>query len=106
MSHINCTFGGLMNQFLASLGATTLLLIVGCAAPVAAPQGQKLNAQQGILDVKIESSNAASVTLTGVFWSNDANNQRVADAECAKHGKVAQFVAKEKDRRRYNCVKP
>jgi hypothetical protein len=62
--------------------------------------------KQHFMDVKVESSNAASVTLTRIFFSNDANNQKVADFECGKYKKVAQFVAKEKDRRRYNCVTP
>lgn len=81
-------------------------IISGCAAPVAAPQSGGMTPQQGIIDVKVESSNAAAVTLTKIFWSNDANNQRVADSECKKYGKVAQFVARERDRRRYNCVTP
>lgn len=78
------------------------VLCAACAAPVAKQDGQS----SSFMDVKVESSNAASVTLTRIFFSNDANNQKVADFECGKYKKVAQFVAKEKDRRRYNCVTP
>lgn len=58
------------------------------------------------LGVRILSANEASITLTNIFFSNDANNLRIADHHCKKYGKVAQFVSREKDRRRYNCVKP
>lgn len=93
-------------NFAVLAGLVVASTLAGCAAPVAAPQNGNVSAKQGIVDVKVESSNSASVTLTNIFWSNDANNQKVADSECAKYKKVAQFVAKERDRRRYNCVKP
>lgn len=59
---------------------------------------------EGMLGVRIESANSAGVTLHRIFFSNDANNLRIADEHCAKFGKTAQFVSRENDRRRYNCV--
>ena len=55
---------------------------------------------------RILCANEASITLTNIFFSNDANNLRIADEHCKQYDKVAQFVSREKDRRRYNCVKP
>lgn len=86
------------------IGCAIIATLSACAAPSGAnrpdvPQGE------GMLGVRIESANDAGITLTRIFFSNDANNLRIADEHCKKFGKSAQFVAREKDRRRYNCVK-
>lgn len=73
--------------------------------PVLAPNDKNTPSGEGMLGVRIESANAAGVTLKRIFFSNDSNNLRIADEHCAKYGKVAQFVSREKDRRRYNCVR-
>lgn len=74
--------------------------------PVLAPNDANVPSGEGMLGVRIDSANAAGVTLKRVFFSNDANNLRIADEHCAKYGKVSQFITKEKDIRRYNCVQP
>ena len=73
--------------------------------PVLSPNDRNTPSGEGMLGVRIESANAAGVTLKRVFFSNDSNNLRIADEHCAKYGKAAQFVSRENDRRRYNCVK-
>lgn len=73
--------------------------------PVLAPNDKNTPSGEGMLGVRIESANAAGVTLNRIFFSNDSNNLRIADEHCAKYGKVAQFVSREKGRRRYNCVR-
>lgn len=82
-----------------SLVSLALALASCVVAPPASTGGSDLG-------VRILSANEASITLTNIFFSNDANNLRIADHHCNKYSKVAQFVSKEKDRRRYNCVKP
>jgi len=82
-----------------SLGSLALALAGCVVSPPASTGGSDLG-------VRILSANEASITLTNIFFSNDANNLRIADYHCNKYGKVAQFVSREKDRRRFNCVKP
>ncbi len=72
--------------------------------PMIAATDRNAPSGEGMLGVRIENGNAAGVTLERIFFSNDTNNLRIADEHCAKYGKVAQFVSREKDRRRYNCV--
>lgn len=74
------------------------------ATPTLKANDRDAPAGEGMLGVRIESGNAAGVTLHRIFFSNDANNLRVADQHCAKFKKVAQFEARENDRRRYRCV--
>lgn len=90
-----------MKNVIATLGVC--LVISACAAPNSVSQ-QRPNGE-GALGVKIESANSAGITLNHIFFSNDANNLRIADEHCNKFKKSAQFVSREKDRRRYNCVK-
>lgn len=73
--------------------------------PLVAATDRNAPSGEGMFGVRLQSANSAGVTLTRIFFSNDSNNLRVADAHCAKYGKAAQFVARENDRRRYNCVR-
>ena len=78
-----------------------LPILVGCTSNAPGiPSGER-----SPLGVRIESANESSVTLTHIFFSNDSNNLRIADEYCKTHGKSAQFVSRENDRRRYNCVR-
>ena len=81
--------------------ACACLALVGCA-----PTDRNAPPGESMVGVRVESANEAGITLHRIFFSNDANNLRVADNHCRKYGKVAQFVSRENDRRRYNCVKP
>lgn len=90
-----------MKNVVITLGVC--LVISACVAPNGASQQRPSG--EGALGVKIESANDVGITLNHVFFSNDANNLRVADEHCKKFNKSAQFVSREKDRRRYNCVK-
>jgi hypothetical protein len=83
-----------------------LILLSMILAAVACATGAPPTDSGSALGPKILSANEASITLTNIFFSNDANNLRIADEHCQKFGKVAQFVSREKDRRRYNCVRP
>ena len=96
-----------MSKYLLCLTAVfSSAFFVGCASPVANPRDGSASVSQFLFDVVVESSNSASVTLNNTFWSNDANNLKVADSECNKYGKVAQFVERDGERIRYNCVRP
>ena len=74
--------------------------------PLIAATDRDAPSGEGMLGVRIENGNSAGVTLYRIFFSNDSNNLRIADEHCAKYGKVSQFVSRENDRRRYNCVQP
>jgi peptidoglycan hydrolase-like protein with peptidoglycan-binding domain len=74
--------------------------------PLIAATDTNVPSGEGMLGVRIENGNSAGVTLYRIFFSNDTNNLRIADEHCAKYGKAAQFVSRENDRRRYNCVQP
>lgn len=89
-----------MQRSLISLVLILILAFAGCVAP---PPSASTGGSD--LGVRIQSANAASITLTNIFFSNDANNLRIADHHCNKYDRVAQFLSREQDLRRYNCIK-